>query len=58
MLMMLACLGGLPIGSSPNADDAGWFGAPVQEAAQLMLMVLGVVLHLSSESPGDADDAG
>ena len=57
MLMMFACLGRPPIESSPNADDAGWFGALGKEAAQLMLMVLGVVVHLPSESPGDADDA-
>ena len=44
--------------SSPDdADDAGCFGAPVQEAAQLMLMMLAVWGHLPSESPPDADDA-
>ena len=40
MLMMLACLGQVASESSPDADDADCFGAAVQEATQLMLMML------------------
>ena len=42
--MMLARFGHLPSESPPDAADAGCFGAPVKEAAELMLVILAALV--------------